>query len=140
MCQVILHLIFVLFKCVPFLADGSSSSQLLWVEKTLLSYDYCNTQTGNAGDLDSTMMCAGEAGKDACQVTCEMINARVHVLDACILKMLTKFAGYEHAQKMERHNQETIRKRRNQKETLPLQKWRLIMHVNPLFKVQDVFE
>ncbi|XP_053382489.1 transmembrane protease serine 9-like [Mercenaria mercenaria] len=46
---------------------GSSSSTLKYVWKPILNYNICNTQTGNAGDLDQTMLCAGNAGKDACQ-------------------------------------------------------------------------
>ncbi|XP_052821461.1 trypsin alpha-3-like [Mya arenaria] len=45
---------------------GSSSSVLRYVWKPLLSLANCEN-TGNAGSLDSTMLCAGQTGKDACQ-------------------------------------------------------------------------
>ncbi|XP_052821449.1 trypsin alpha-3-like [Mya arenaria] len=45
---------------------GSSSSQLRYVWKTLISLANCEN-TGNSGNLDNTMLCAGETGKDACQ-------------------------------------------------------------------------
>lgn len=48
---------------------GSSSSTLKYVWKPILNYNYCDTQTGNAGQIDTTMLCAGNAGKDACQVS-----------------------------------------------------------------------
>lgn len=47
---------------------GSSSSTLQYVWKELLSNVECE-KTGNAGQIDETMLCAGEAGKDACQVS-----------------------------------------------------------------------
>lgn len=46
---------------------GSSSVTLKYVWKPILNYNYCDMQTGNAGELDATMMCAGDTGKDACQ-------------------------------------------------------------------------
>jgi len=37
-------------------------------------------KTGNAGNLDSTMVCAGEAGKDACQVC---VNVNLIIIVTC---------------------------------------------------------
>lgn len=48
---------------------GDSSSTLKYVWKPILNYNFCDTQTGNAGQIDATMLCAGNTGKDACQVT-----------------------------------------------------------------------
>ncbi|KAL4239196.1 Suppressor of tumorigenicity 14 protein [Mactra antiquata] len=45
---------------------GSSSNVLRFVNKTMISLAECEN-TGNSGDLDATMLCAGETGKDACQ-------------------------------------------------------------------------
>lgn len=56
-----------LFNLFMSVSGGSSSSTLRYVWKPLLSLAECEN-TGNANNLDSTMMCAGEAGKDACQV------------------------------------------------------------------------
>ena len=51
-----------------YLPDGPSASTLQYAWKPLISYNTCNTQTGNAGEIDRTMMCAGDTGVDACQV------------------------------------------------------------------------
>ncbi|XP_052266719.1 trypsin alpha-3-like isoform X2 [Dreissena polymorpha] len=45
--------------------DGSASTVLHYVWKPLISLAACE-QTGNAGLLDSSMLCGGAAGKDAC--------------------------------------------------------------------------
>lgn len=46
---------------------GSTSQVLQYVHKPLLSRDRCE-DTGNKGHLDDTMLCAGQTGRDACQV------------------------------------------------------------------------
>ena len=55
-------------KMTLYLTDGPSASTLQYAWKPLISYNTCNTQTGNAGEIDRTMMCAGDTGVDACQV------------------------------------------------------------------------
>lgn len=57
-----------ILKTVNPVTGGSTSTILRYVWKPILGYSQCQ-QTGNSGDLDTTMMCAGQSGRDACQVS-----------------------------------------------------------------------
>ena len=48
-------------------SDGVVSDVLMYVSKPLINMTDCE-DSGNKGSLDETMVCAGDAGRDACQV------------------------------------------------------------------------
>jgi len=50
------------------LTGGVISTDLLYVWVPLVGLQQCN-ETGNAGRLDESMLCAGQEGKDTCQVS-----------------------------------------------------------------------
>ena len=39
------------------------------MDKKLLTDSECKNSNYDSGDIDETMLCAGETGKDACQVS-----------------------------------------------------------------------
>ena len=58
------------FEIVPFISGGTISEDLLYVEKNILSLSNCQDHTSySSKDIKPSMICAGEAGKDACQVS-----------------------------------------------------------------------
>ena len=47
---------------------GSTSDEMLYVWVPLFELQQCN-ETGNVGEVNETMLCAGQTGKDSCHVS-----------------------------------------------------------------------
>ena len=59
----------LLYVWVPLIdcTDGCTSYELLYVWVPLIELQQCN-EAGNVGEVDETMACAEQTGKDSCQV------------------------------------------------------------------------